>query len=78
MSIFYDRDNLIELNVNKSDCTLKKLALNVKSLEANVLKTLKLIDIHIIFKLYLKDKSQFVRLILTRYINDILKRYIKT
>lgn len=36
---FYGSDNLIELNVNKSDYTLKKLELNVRSFEGNVLKT---------------------------------------
>lgn len=48
VSFFYESDNLIELNVNTSDYTLKKLELNVKLFEGNVLKSSALIDIHII------------------------------
>lgn len=55
VSNFYQSDNLIELNVNKADYTLKKLKLNVKSLEGNVLKPLKFIDIHILQIQYFKE-----------------------
>lgn len=55
VSNFYQSDNLIELNVNKADYTLKKLKLNVESLEENVLKPLKFIDIYILQIQYFKD-----------------------